>query len=83
MLTPSALHLLEVEPVGFHGDQLRVIAPFETWAREGLKLEVVRKMMTERLIFTLPGGRRMELDGMFVGRCKERLYQPLIDELRA
>jgi hypothetical protein len=35
------------------------------------------------LIFTLPGGRRMELDGMFVGRCKERLYQPLIDELRA
>jgi hypothetical protein len=83
VVTASAVHLLEVEPVSDDADQLRVVAPFETWAREGLQLEVTRKFMSERLSFTLPGGRRVELDGMFAPRCKERLYQPLIDHLRA
>lgn len=83
VLTPSAVHLLEVEPVSPDADQLRVIGPFETWAREGLGLDVTRKFMSERLTFSLPGGRRMELDGMFAPRCKERLYQPLIDQLGA
>ena len=83
VLTASAVHLLEVEAVSPDADQLKVIAPFETWAREGLSLEVTRKFMSERLAFSLPDGRRIELDGMFAPRCKERLYQPLIDGLKA
>ncbi|MEV7396219.1 hypothetical protein [Aeromicrobium sp. NPDC092404] len=83
VLTASAVHLLEVELVSPDADQLRVVAPFETWARDGLGLTVSRKLMSERLSFDLPGGRRVELDGMFAPRCKERLYQPLIDQLRA
>ena len=83
VLTASAVHLLEVEPVSRDADQLRVVAPFETWEREGLGLVVTRKFMSERLAFSLPGGRSMELDGMFAPRCKERLYQPLIDQLTA
>ena len=83
VLTASAVHLLEVEAITTDADQLKVIGPFETWAREGLGLEVTRKFMSERLTFSLPGGRRMELDGMFAPRCKERLYQPLIDQLKA
>ncbi len=82
VLTSSAVHLLVVEPVSDDADQLRVVAPFESWAREGLVLEVTRKIMSERLTFSLPSGRRVELDGMFAPRCKERLYQPLIDQLR-
>jgi hypothetical protein len=82
VLTSTGVHLLEVEPVSDDADQLQVIAPFETWAREGLGLEVTRKIMSERLTFSLPGGRRVELDGMFAPRCRERLYQPLIDQLR-
>lgn len=83
VLTASAVHLLEVEAVSTDADELKVIGPFETWAREGLGLEVTRKFMSERLTFSIPGGRRMELDGMFAPRCKERLYQPLIDQLAA
>ena len=83
VLTSSSLHLLEVEPVSDDADQLRVVAPFESWAREGLRLDVTRKIMSERLTFTLPGGRMVELDGMFAPRCKERLYQPLVDQLRS
>jgi len=82
VLTASAVHLLEVEAITTDADQLKVIAPFETWSREGLGLEVTRKFMSERLTFSLPGGRRMELDGMFAPRCKERLYQPFIDQLK-
>ena len=82
VLTARSLHLLEVEPTDPDADRLRVVGPFETWSRDGLHLEVARKVMSERLTFTLPGGRRMELDGMFAPRCRERLYQPLIDQLR-
>ncbi len=81
-VTATTVHLFEVEPTTPDADQLRIVAPFESWSRAGLQLEVARKMMSERLTFTLADGRRMELDGMFAPRCKERLYQPLIDQLR-
>ncbi len=81
-LTASALHLFEVEIASADGDELRIFGLFETWDRRGLRLGVERKVMSERLTFTWADGTSHQLDGMFVGRQKERLYQPLIDELQ-
>ena len=82
-LTASSVHLIEVEPTGPDADDLRLIGVFDVWDRQGLRLDVSRKVMSERLGFTLADGRRIELDGMFGARSKERLYQPLVDQLSA
>ena len=82
VLTDTALYLFEVEP---SADQthLEVLRHFDSWARAGLRLDVARKVMSERLTFSLADGRQVELDGMFVGRVKERPYQQLIDLVTA
>lgn len=81
-LTDSALYLFEVEPSADHA-HLQVLRHFDTWARAGLRVAVERKVMSERLTFSLADGRQVELDGMFVGRVKDRPYQPLVDMLTA
>ena len=80
-LTSTALYLFEVD-ISPDGDQLTVLRLWDTWSRRGLQLDVARKVMSERLTFDLADGRQIDLDGMFVGRQKERLYQPLIDQLK-
>lgn len=80
-LTATGLFLLEVEPTADH-THLHVVGGFAAWNRSGLRVEVARKVMSERLTFTLADGRQVELDGMFVGRCKDRPYQQLVDLVR-
>lgn len=81
-LTDTALYLFEVEPSADH-TQLQVLRAYDVWPRAGIRLEVARKVMSERLTFTLTDGRQVELDGMFVGRVKDRPYQQLVDALRS
>lgn len=80
-LTDTALYLFEVEPTADH-THLHVLRSHDTWARAGLRLDVARKVMSERLTFSLLDGRQVDLDGMFVGRVKDRPYQPLVDLVR-
>lgn len=81
-LTDTALYLFEVEPSADHA-HLEVLRHFDSWAREGLRLDVARKVMSERLTFSLADGRQIDLDGMFVGRVKDRPYQQLVDLVTA
>ena len=81
VLTDTALYIFEVEPSADH-THLQVLRSYDTWARAGLRVDVARKVMSERLTFTLADGREIALDGMFVGRVRERPYQQLVDLVR-
>ena len=82
VLTDTALYLFEVEPSADH-THLEVLRSFDSWARAGLRLDVARKIMSERLSFALADGRQVDLDGIFVGRVRERPYQQLVDLVSA
>ena len=80
VVTATAVHLYEVEPSADAHD-LRLVAPWQSCPRRGLHIEVARKVMSERITFTLADGRTFDLDGMFTPRSKERPYQTFVDAL--
>jgi hypothetical protein len=81
IVTASAIHFFEAEATP-DASQLRIVAPWKSLTRVGLRLDVNRKLMSERLSFTLLSGEILDLDGMFTPKSKERPYQAFIDVFR-
>jgi hypothetical protein len=79
-VTASAVHLFAVE-TSDDALALRVVGHWLRVDRNGLRVSMSRKVMSERLTFASADGRSLELDGMFTPRSKERPYQQVVDLL--
>jgi len=81
VVTATTVQFFEAE-VSSDAAQVRIVAPWQAGGRDGLMIEVNRKIMSERITFHFAGHSCFDLDGMFTPKSKERPYQGFIDALR-